>query len=383
MSDFIGYGKQWIDQDDIDSVVGVLKSDYLTQGPAVEQFEKNICDYTGAKFCVAVSNATAALHIAVKALKINKGMEGITTPNTFVASSNCLIYNNLKPVFADIETDSYNINPDEIKKQITDKTQIIIPVHFAGRPCKMDNIKKTADKNNLFIIEDASHSIGSEYSDGSKVGNCRFSDMTVFSFHPVKTMTTGEGGAVTTNNKNLFEKLLLFRSHGITRDENKISENPGPWYYEMQELGFNYRITDIQAALGISQLNKVDDFKKRRIEIIKKYNNAFSRLDWLKIPLKDTGTTCFHLYVVQIDFDKIGKLRKDVMTELRNKNIGTQVHYIPVHLQPYYRNNYGYKNGDFPVVEKYYSRTLSLPLYPRMNDSEVEYIISNVKEIIK
>ena len=378
MKEFIGYGKQWIGQDDIDSVIEVLRSDYLTQGPAVEKFEKEICCYTGAKYCVAVSNATAALHIAVKALKINDEMEGITSPNTFVASSNCLIYNNLKPVFADIEQDSYNINPEEIKKKITEKTKILIPVHFAGRPCKMEQIQEIAIKNSIFMIEDASHAIGSDYSDGSKVGNCKYSDMTVFSFHPVKTMTTGEGGAITTNNKILYERLLLLRSHGITRDENKISKNPGPWYYEMQDLGFNYRITDIQAALGVSQLKKVDDFKKRRIEIINKYNVTLSGLDWLKIPQEDSGASCFHLYTVQIDFTKIGKSRKEVMEGLRNKNIGTQVHYIPVHLQPYYKDNCGYKKGDFPVAEEYYSRTLSLPLYPMMSDEEVNYVIKQV-----
>ena len=383
MKTFIGYGKQWIGPDDIDSVVEVLKSDYLTQGPAVEKFEKEICDYTGAKYCVAVSNATAALHIAVKSLKINDGMEGITSPNTFIASSNCYIYNNLRPVFADIEKDSYNIDPNEIENKITENTKVIIPVHFAGRPCKMEQINKIAQKNDIFIIEDGSHAIGSNYLDGSKVGNCKYSDMTVFSFHPVKTMTTGEGGAITTNNKILYERLLLLRSHGITRDENKITENPGPWYYEMQDLGFNYRITDIQAALGISQIKKVDSFKKRRIDIINKYNDALSNLDWLKIPLRDSGSTCFHLYTVQIEFEKIGKSRKDVMIELRNKNIGTQVHYIPVHLQPYYRDNYGYKKGDFPIVENYYSKTLSLPLYPGMSDLDVDYVINNLKKIVK
>ena len=381
MNNFIGYGKQLIEQDDIESVIRVLRSDYLTQGPAVENFEKEICNYTGAKYCVAVSNATAALHIAVKALDIDFYMEGITTPNTFVASSNCLIYNNLKPVFADIEQDSYNINPEEIKKKISDKTKVIIPVHFAGRSCNMEKIQKIAKANKLYVIEDASHAIGSNYCYESKVGNCKYSDMTVFSFHPVKTMTTGEGGIVTTNSWELYEKLKMLRSHGITRDETKISENPGIWYYEMQSLGFNYRITDIQAALGSSQLKKIDSFKAKRIEIIDKYNSAFSEIDWLKTPQKDFGKTCFHLYVVQIDFETIGKTRNAVMNDLRNKNIGTQVHYIPVHLQPYYTNNYNYKKGDYPVAEDYYNKTLSLPLYPGMSDSDIDSVINAVRRL--
>ena len=381
MNNFIGYGKQLIEQDDIDSVINVLRSDYLTQGPAVEKFENEICNYTGAKYCVAVSNATAALHIAVKALNIDLYMEGITTPNTFVASSNCLIYNNLKPVFADIDKDSYNINADEIKNRITDKTKVVIPVHFAGRTCNMEKIQKIAEEKELFIIEDASHAIGSNYCDGSKVGNCKYSNMTVFSFHPVKTMTTGEGGAVTTNNKELYENLKMLRSHGITRDEEKISENPGIWYYEMQTIGFNYRMTDIQAALGVSQLKKIDYFKSRRIKIINKYESAFSEIDWLKIPQNDDGKTCFHLYVVQIDFKKIKKTRNAVMKELRSKNIGTQVHYIPIHLQPYYKNTYNYKHGDYPVAEDYYTKTLSLPLYPGMSDRDIDYVINAVKNL--
>ncbi len=378
---FIPYGKQSIDEKDIDAVVTVLKSDFLTQGPAITRFEKAISEYTGAKYCVVVANATAALHIAVKSLNIEIGMEGITSPNTFVASSNCLIYNGLKPVFADIEPDTYNINPNEIEKQITKKTKVIIPVHFAGRSCDMKNINEIAKKNNLFVIEDAAHAIGSNHEDGTKVGNCKYSDMTIFSFHPVKTITTGEGGAITTNNKDLYEKLILLRSHGITKDPDLLTQNTGPWYYEMQDLGFNYRMTDIQAALGLTQLSKLETFKKRRNEIIQKYNSGLANLNWLKIPKTDKSDLCFHLYVVQIDFEKIGKTRATVMDFLKSKNIGSQVHYIPVHTQPYYKKNYGYNWGDYPLAEDYYQKALSLPLYPNLLEQDIENIIKTVRSI--
>ncbi len=378
----INYGKQWLDDNDIQNVVEVLKSDFLTQGPKVKKFEKALCDYTGAKYCVAVANGTAALHIAVAALEIEKGKKGITSPITFVASSNSMIYNGLIPDFADIKPDTYNVNTNEIKKRVDNNTKLVIPVHFAGQPCDMKKIKNIADDKDLFVIEDAAHAIGSEYEDGSKVGSCKYSEMTTFSFHPVKTMTTGEGGAITTNSGELYEKLLLLRSHGITKDKEKLAKNPGPWYHEMQDIGFNYRLTDIQSALGISQLKKLDDFIKKRREIVEIYNNAFRNIEWLKTPYeKPEVNSAFHLYVLQFDFEKIGKTRSQVMNELREKNIGTQVHYIPVHTQPYYKANYGFKQGDFPVSEKYYENALSIPLYPKMSDEDVEYVIGNILEL--
>ncbi|MDD5929214.1 MAG: UDP-4-amino-4,6-dideoxy-N-acetyl-beta-L-altrosamine transaminase [Spirochaetales bacterium] len=379
----IGYGHQYIDDSDIEAVVKVLKSDYLTQGPSVSQFEKKICEITGAKYCVSVSNATAGLHIAVAALELSEGDEGITTPNTFLASSNCMIYNNLKPVFADINPVSYNINPSEIEKHITNKTKLIIPVHFAGLPCEMDNISLIAKKYNLHVIEDAAHAIGSQYADGSYVGNCKYSDMTVFSFHPVKTITTGEGGAVTTNDEKLYQKLLMLRSHGTTKDEKLLTKNPGPWYYEMQSLGFNYRMTDMQAALGCSQLAKLDFFKKRRREVVATYNHAFEGMKYLKTPTEPKEvSSCFHLYAVQIDFASLGKTRSQVMQELREREIGTQVHYIPVHTQPFYKESFGYKEGDYPFAEKYYEQELSLPLYPGLSEEDVNTVIKAVKEVI-
>lgn len=379
----IGYGHQYIDDSDIEAVVNVLKSDYLTQGPSVAKFEQKICEITGAKYCVSVSNATAGLHIAVAALELGNDAEGITTPNTFLASSNCMVYNNVKPIFADINPVSYNIEPTEIEKHITNKTKLLIPVHFAGLPCEMEEISAIARKNKLHIIEDAAHAIGSQYADGSYVGNCKYSDMTVFSFHPVKTITTGEGGAVTTNDEKLYQKLLMLRSHGTTKDEKLLTKNPGAWYYEMQSLGFNYRMTDMQAALGYSQLLKLDFFKKRRREVVAMYNKAFAGMKYLKTPIEpENVSSCFHLYATQIDFAALGKTRSQVMAKLREKGIGTQVHYIPVSTQPFYKNTYGYKDGDYPVAEKYYEQELSLPLYPGLSDDDVNMVINAVKEVI-
>ena len=380
----LSYGRQYIDDADINAVIEVLKSDYLTQGPFVAKFEQEICHITGAKYCVAVSNATAGLHIAVASLDLDMGAEGITSPNTFLASSNCMVYNNVKPVFADIDPVSYNIDPNEIEKRVTTKTKLLIPVHFAGLPCEMSKIDEIAKKNNLYVIEDAAHAIGTQYSDGSYVGNCKYSNMTVFSFHPVKTITTGEGGAITTNDGELYQKLLFLRSHGITKDAKLLKKNPGSWYYEMQSIGFNYRMTDMQAALGSSQLQKLGFFKKRRREIIAMYNKGFSGVQYLKLPVEPENVcSCFHLYTVQIDFDSLGKPRNEVMQVLRDKGVGTQVLYIPVPTQPFYKEKYGYKDGDYPVAEKYYERALSLPLFPALSDEDVKLVIEAVKEVIR
>ena len=384
MQKFIPYGRQWIDESDQQAIESVLNSDYLTQGPAIEQFEYAIKEVTGARYCVAVSNATQGLHIAVAALGINEGSQGITTPVTFVASANCLITNGLVPIFADIDSKTYNISPKEIEKKITEKTKIIIPVDFAGQAVDIDAIKEIAGEKNLFIIEDAAHAIGSNYADGKPVGCCHKSDMTVFSFHPVKTITSGEGGAITTNNEMLYKRLLKLRTIGITKDEHELSKNPGPWYYEVQLLSGNNRMTDIQAALGCSQLSKLPFFKQRRREIVETYNKAFQNISDIIIPYEETGLdSCFHLYVLQLDFDKIGKTRKLIMEELKQNGIGTQVHYIPVNSQPYYVSKYGVYNGDdFPVSESYYNKCLSIPLFPMMSDEDVESVISIIRKII-
>jgi UDP-4-amino-4,6-dideoxy-N-acetyl-beta-L-altrosamine transaminase len=377
---FLSYGKQWISDEDISAVNEVLRSDYLTQGPKVKEFEDAICEYTGAKYCVAVANGTAALHLAVASLKIPKGNEGITSPNTFAASANCMLYNGLTPRFADIDPKTYIIDPYNIPKLINEKTKLLIPVHFAGQAANMEKIQSIAQKHNLYVIEDAAHAIGSQYANGSYVGNCKYSDLTTFSFHPVKTITTSEGGAITTNSKELYERLLLLRSHGITKDNSKFkiqnSKLTGPWYYEMQELGYNYRLTDMQAALGLSQLKRLNEFKARRREIVQKYNKAFADIDWLTTPYEAEGlSSCLHLYVLKMDFQKIGKTRTEVMEYLASQKIGTQVHYIPVNKLPFHSS----MNKDYcPVTDNYYNECLSIPLYPRLSNGDVLYIIDRI-----
>jgi len=384
MKRFIPYGKQWIDKDDVQAVLKILKSDLITQGPAIAKFEDIIRKRTGAKYCVSVANGTAALHLAVQTLGIPKGKKGLTSPITFTASANCFLYNGLEADFADIDSKTYNIDPSEIQRKIDLSTSLLIPVHFAGQPADMKAISKIARKRDCRVIEDAAHAIGSRYENGHPVGNCEYSDMTIFSFHPVKTITTGEGGAITTNNEKLYRQLIGLRTHGITKDPDVLTQNPGPWYYEMHDLGFNYRLTDIQAALGISQMRKLDKYICRRREIVSRYNEAFKNDVWAIIPYEHPGVlSAFHLYVIQIDFNLIGKTRKEVMEELRKKSIGTQVHYIPVYSQPYYKKHFKFRSGDFPVAEAFYERALSLPLYPRMTDSDVDYVIHTLKRIAK
>jgi UDP-4-amino-4,6-dideoxy-N-acetyl-beta-L-altrosamine transaminase len=386
LKDVLPYGKQWIDDEDIREVVRVLKSDFLTQGPRIDAFERSLSDYVGSKYAVAVSSGTAALHLAVKALGITGTKQGITSPNTFVASANCLVYNGLEPNFADIDERTYNLSPVEIEKRIGAKTGVIVPVHFGGQPAEMERISEIAARNSIYIIEDASHALGSRYENGRRVGCCCFSHMTTFSFHPVKTITTGEGGAVTTNDKDTYEKLSTLRNHGITKAHSKFTNRDsvpkGPWYYEMQELGFNYRMTDIQAGLGSSQLRRCDDLVKRRKEIADNYRQSFKNVEWITIPYESPGTfSAYHLYVIKIDFEKIGKTRGEIVSDLKKVGISTQVHYIPVHLQPYYADHFGFKLGDFPKAEEYYQQCLSIPLHPKMHDEEVDRVIRSVKQL--
>ena len=363
-----GYGKQNIIDEDIQAVVEVLKSPYLTCGPKVKEFEQAICNYTGAKYCVAVNSATSGLHIAMLALGIASGDEVITSPMTFLASSNCARYCGAAVKFADIEKDTANIDYREIKKHISKDTKAIIPVHFAGQSCNMEEISKIAKENNLYVVEDAAHAIGSNYKD-TKVGSCKYSDMTVFSFHPVKTITTAEGGAVTTNDENLYKKLLAFRSHGMHKEGDMVND----WRYEMKELGYNYRMTDIQAALGISQLKRLDLFKQRRREIVEFYNKKLG-LEHLRE--KDFSNACFHLYPILI------KDRDRFYFEAKKVGLNLQVHYIPVHTQPYYQE-LGYKWGDYPNAENYYKHCISLPLYPELTNEDLEEIIRRIKGILK
>lgn len=378
----IPYGRQLISDEDIQAVVEVLKGDYLTQGPHVSLFEKSICEYTGANYCIAVCNGTAALHIAVAALQIEEGMEGVTSPITFTASATSMAYCRVKPCFADIDPVTYCLSSVTLEASLTAKTRLAIPVHFAGRVCDMESISAIAKQHNLYIIEDAAHALGSEYADGVKVGSCKYSDMTIFSFHPVKTITTGEGGAVTTNDPVLYERLKLLRSHGITKDPWLLQRNPGSWYYEMVSLGFNYRLTDIQAALGTSQMKRLDSFKNRRLEIVRQYNAAFKALSWIKTPSDvNQDRFCYHLYVVQIDWEQIGKSRPEVMAQLREKGVLTQVHYIPVHTQPFYQKTYGTCDRQNPVAEAYYQHAMSLPLYQGMTDEDTNRVIEAVRAL--
>jgi UDP-4-amino-4,6-dideoxy-N-acetyl-beta-L-altrosamine transaminase len=375
------YGHQWIDQDDIKAVSEVLQSDWITQGSKIEEFEKNFATYVGARYAVAVNSGTAALHTACFAVKINKDDEVITTPITFVASANCIIYQGGIPVFADIKEDTLNIDSEEIKKKINQKTKALIPVDFTGLPADLEEIHKITKENNIITIEDASHALGATYQ-GKKIGS--LSDMTIFSFHPVKHITTGEGGMITTNNKEYYERLKLFRTHGITKDKDKLLNYDGPWYYEMQELGYNYRLTDFQCSLGISQLKKIDKIIQRRRKIVKKYNYEFKDMPEIKIPEINPATSnpAWHIYIIQLNLEKLKVERKEIFEALRAENIGVNVHYIPVHLQPYYQKRFGYRRGDFPKAENYYSRAITLPIFPMMSDKDIDDVIKAVKKVI-
>jgi len=372
---FIPYGHQWIDNSDVRAVIKVLKGDWITQGPKIKEFENAVAKYCGVKYAVAVSSGTAALHAAYAVAGIKAGDEVITTPLSFAATSNAIIYCGGVPVFVDIQEDTLNINPKEIEKKITKKTKAITPVDFAGQPCDYDEILKIAKKYKLLIIEDAAHALGSEYK-GKRIGS--FADMTILSFHPVKTITTGEGGMVLTNNKDFYDKLKIFRHHGMI----KKPENGG-WYYEIEKPGYNYRLTDFQCALGLSQLKKIDKFIKIRREIVGKYNKAFRNIEEIIIPTeRNYAKSAWHIYVIQLRLEKLRADRKKIFEALRKENLGVQVHYIPVHLQPFYRKKFGYKIRNFPVAERYYQRAITLPLFPKMTDKEVEGVIQAVKKII-
>jgi perosamine synthetase len=373
---FIPYGRQSINEQDIEAVVNVLKSDYLTTGPKIAEFERKVADYTGAKYAVAIANGTAALHAACYAARIGEGDEVITTPITFAASSNCVLYCGGTPVFADINPETYNISPEDIERKITPKTKAIIAVHFTGQPCEMEQIHAIAHKYNLTVIEDGAHALGAEYQ-GKRVGT--LSDMTTFSFHPVKHITTGEGGMILTNNPELYQRLKLFRTHGITREEELLTKNDGPWYYEQLDLGYNYRITDIQCALGVSQMDRLPEFLEKRKQIAKRYNEAFAANEQIQLPYQKEGCdNAWHLYVIRI---KNGK-RKEVFEKLRAAGIGVNVHYIPVYQHPYYRTH-GYAEVTCPNAEEYYKECISLPMYPDLKEEEQEYVIKKVLEYVR
>jgi len=376
---FIPYGRQSLYQADIDAVVEVLKSDWLTTGPKVEEFEKSVCEYTGAKFAVAVNSGTAGLHAAMFAAGIEKGDEVIVTSMTFAASANCIVYQGGIPVFADVLPDTLLIDPAHVERLVTPRTKGIIAVDYAGQPADYDSLRLIADKHGLFLVADACHSIGGQYK-GKNVGT--LADMNIFSFHPVKHITTGEGGMITTDDEMLYNRLKLFRNHGITTDHRQRSET-GSWFYEMTELGYNYRITDFQCALGISQLKKLDNWISRRQAIATTYSEAFKSKNVISsLYNNDNGLNAYHLYVVKMGFNK-EKTRAKFFSYMKENGVGVNVHYIPVHLHPYYIKYFDTSVGNCPVAENAYEKIVSLPMYPGMTNSEQDYIINKVNQFLK
>lgn len=378
----IYYGRQWIGEDDIEAVANTLRSDFITCGPKVEEMESKLCQLTGAKYAVSCTNGTSALHLACLAAGVKEGDEVITTPLTFMASANCARYCGATVVFADINPNTYNIDPKSIREKITDKTKAIVAVDFTGQVVEAKEIREICDEYNLIFIEDAAHSIGSKY-DGKPVGS--LADLTCFSFHPVKTVTGGEGGAVTTNNEEYAHCMRLMRSHAMEHDPEKMLEGPheGIWYYEQQALGYNFRMTDFQAALICSQMNKLDKFATRRKEIVKKYNEAFKDLDGIIVQKEILESdTCRHLYIIQLDFDKLSCTRREFFDAMSAENVQCQVHYVPVYWFPYYKS-LGYKEGICPNAEKVYKGIMSIPLYPKLSDEDVESVIRAVKKLVE
>jgi len=396
---YIPYGKQSLSDEDIEAVVKVLKSDWITQGPVIAEFEAAIAAKVNARYGVAVATGTAALHCACFAAGVQAGDEVITSPVTFAASGNCALFLGASVKFVDIRPDTYCMDPRKLETAITDRTKAIIPVDFAGQPCDMDEISAIARQHGISVIHDAAHSLGATYK-SRPVGS--LADMTIFSFHPVKHITTGEGGMIVTDSEEMTAKLKLFRTHGITNNDNQMilndqaadNENSftdrsgppsrAPWYYEMQALGYNYRITDLQCALGLSQLNKLDAFIERRRQIADRYNESFGQHPNLIIPyLEADRQSAWHLYMLRLRLDKIKKTRRQIFEELRALKIGVHVHYIPLHLQPFYRDRFGTKRGDFPEAEAYYDSALTIPLYPAMTEQDCERVITGVLKTVE
>lgn len=395
----IPYGRQDIDQSDIDAVVEVMRSDFLTQGPAVERFEQRVAAQVGAKHAIAVNSATSALHIACMALDLTPGDRLWTVPNTFVASANCGRYVGADVDFVDIDSHTWNLSVPRLKEKLVQARKagclpaVLVPVHFSGQPTEQETIWELAQEYGFRVVEDASHAVGASRN-GEPVGSCRWSDITVFSFHPVKIITAGEGGMALTNDARLAERMTMFRSHGITRDparfrmaDHSVGDSPSfdrraaPWYYEQQMLGYNYRMTDIQAALGMSQLHRLNDFLKRRNTLARRYDDALKSLSVDLPTIQRENRSSFHLYVIRLRLGAIAKTYGDVFNELRQLNIGVNLHYMPVHLQPYYRE-LGFKKGQYPVAEAYGESAISLPLFPALTNEQQDDVVSALKQVL-
>ena len=375
----IPYGRQTIDEDDIKAVADVLRSDWLTTGPKVPKFEETFAQYVGAKHAVAVSSGTAALHAAMYAIRIGPDDEVIVPPITFAASANCVVYQGGTPVFSDVEPDALLLDPEQVESKITSNTKAIIAVDYAGHPCDYDALRKIADKNNLILVADACHALGAEYK-GQKAGS--LADLSIFSFHPVKHITTGEGGMITTDNADYAHRMRIFRNHGITTDHHQ-REKQGSWFYEMMDLGYNYRMTDFQCALGISQLQKLPGLLERRRTIAKQYDEAFTSLPEITpLTVHQNVLHAYHLYVIRIDSNVLGIDRTTLFTNLREKGIGVNVHYIPVHLHPFYRDKFNTGSGLCPVAEETYRQLLSLPMFPAMTDNDVSDVVETFNKVV-
>jgi len=374
------YGHQWIDEADIEAVIQVLRSAWITTGPKVTEFEEAFAKFVGAKYAVAVSSGTAALHAAMYAIGIKPGDEVIVPAMTFAATANCVVFLGGSPVFVDVDPETLLIDPDQVEAKITPRTKAVIAVDYTGQPCDYDALREVADRHGLTLVADACHALGATYK-GRLVGS--LADLNVFSFHPVKHITTGEGGMITTDNPDFAERMRIFRNHGITTDYRQ-REKQGSWFYEMVDLGYNYRITDIQCALGLSQLNKLPGWVKRRQEIAQKYDAAFAEFPAIQ-PLKVRADVshAYHLYVVRLDLSQLRATRAEIFTALRAEGIGVNVHYIPVHLHPFYRERFGTGPGLCPVAEAAYEEIITLPLFPRMGDNDVEDVITAVRKVVR
>ena len=384
----IPYARQHITQEDIDAVVAVLHSDWLTQGPAIERFERAVADYCGVRYAVATCNATAALHLACLALGVGVDDTGWTSPITFVASANCLRYCGAQVDFVDIDSETWNLDADELVRKLEQAARhgkipkVVIPVHFGGQSCDMARIRELSRQYGFAVIEDAAHAIGASYR-GAPVGNCEYSDITVFSFHPVKIITTGEGGMLLTNRQDLYEKLVLLRSHGITRDADRMAEpSHGPWYYQQLELGYNYRMTDLQAALGLSQLGRIGEFMARRNALAARYGKLLEGLPLALPVVREDRNSSWHLYVVRLDPARARIRRREAFERLRDAGIGVNLHYIPVHTQPYYAS-LGFRAGDFLEAERYYAEAISLPMYPAMSDKQQDIVVTVLRKALQ